>query len=100
MQYADKKALFGGSVFQYVSDPVPEFQAGYHLPKKKQGEGEGGQQGGNADQPRWVPNGSHTHGHKGTASVILNPAQLRHHIYSASLGDTARDTGRSSSAGH
>lgn len=91
MQYADKKAFFGGSVMEYVADPVPEFQPGAHLPKKREGDDDDAE-----EPPSWVPNGSHTHGYKGTSSVVLNSAQLRHQIYhrSGAVSATARTTAR------
>ena len=113
MVYADKKSFFGGSNFEYVSDPVPEYQvsvrvfsvyhdlhvhfcgarssqlclalsaqAGAKL-KKPDDEEE-------ALNPAWVPSGAHSHGHKGTASVCLNPAQLRHQIYAKTAASSAR----------
>lgn len=87
MVYADKKSYFGGSVHEYVADPVPEFQAGAKL-KKSEDETE-------PLNPSWVPSGAHSHGHKGTASVCLNPAQLRHQIFvKTSVTATSRTTTR------
>lgn len=89
MQYADKKAFFGGSNFEYVPDPVPEFQPGAHHPKKKTEEGAEDSE----DLPSWKPNGAHSHSYKGTSSVVLNKAQLRHQIY-ADTSRTSRSTSR------